>query len=281
MKEIMTNVSECDDADMAESEGSNNMMIPCLLGAVLLIVFILCLLILWQKVSGRNKTEIKAQTYTNTSSTEAVLSGADSGLSEAGMISGKDGATYETAGTPEETMLQQYMAELETLKERVESSLQTMLETKETLLEAADSQSGNTVIKEELSEITNEITELTLQLEDAQTRIDELEESINVINSETITVIQENISEIEQQISDIDNDILDIYTKISDLKTADAELQNKIDEMGSSLKTAAEQNMTNVTNQFNDVNNKMQQMELERLQYLYDAGSGTLHLYSN
>ncbi|MCM1047032.1 MAG: hypothetical protein NC433_01240 [Clostridiales bacterium] len=301
MKEIMTKVSEYDEADMVESEGNNNMMLPCILGVILFIVCILCLFILWQKISGRNKTEIKAETYTGFS--ETVLSeGADGSLSEVSTISGEDGKGYGAADgerTQEEIMLQQYITELETLKEKVESSLQTMLETKETLMEAAEAQLENTVFKEKLSGITNEITELTVQLQTAETRIDELVESITIINSETITDIHNNISEIEQQIDDIDNDILDIYAKISELKTADAELQKKIDEVANSLKTAAEQSMKDITNQFNDVNDRMQQnmtdvtnqfsnvddkmeqMEFERLQYLYDAGSTTLNLYSN
>ncbi|MCM1264294.1 MAG: hypothetical protein NC313_16410 [Butyrivibrio sp.] len=279
MKEIMTNVSEYDDAGMVESENSNNKMIPYILGAILLIVCILCVVILWQKISGRNKTEIKTETYTGIS--ETALSGAaDGGISEVSTVNGEYG-TDETERTQEEIIRQQYMANIGKLREKIESYLQSMLKTKETLAEAAAVQPDNTALKEELSGITNEITALMIQLQAAQTRINEVEESISVMNSETVTVIQENISEIEQQMGDVDNDILDIYAKISDLKTADAELQKKVDEMESSLKTSAEQNMTDVTNQFNSVNNKMQQIEADLLQHLYDAGSDTLYLYSN
>lgn len=283
MKEFMTNVSEYDDAGMVESENNSNRMVPYILGAILLIVCILCVFILWQKISGRNKTEIKTETYTGIS--ETTLSGAaDGGISEVSTVNGEYGEEYgtaETEHTQEEIIRQQYMANIGRLREKIESYLQSVLKTKETLVEAAAAQPDNTALKEELAGITNEITELTLQLQTAQTRINEVEESISVMNSETVTVIQENIREIEQKMSDVDSDILNIYAKISDLKTADAELQKKIDEMESSLKTSAEQNMTDVTNQFSDVNDKMQQMELERLQYIYDADSGTLHLYSN
>lgn len=283
MKEIMTNMSEYDDADMVESENNNNGKVPYILGVILLIVCILCLFMLWGKVSGRNKAEIKTETYTGVS--ETALSGTSgSGVSEVSKVNGEykdEYGTAETDHTQEEIIRQQYMADIERLREKIESSLKSMLKTKEMLEEAAATRPDNATLKEELSGITNEIVKLMLKLQISQTRINELEESITVINSETVTDIYEDISDIEQQIGDIDNDILDIYTKISDLETADAELQEKIDEVADSLKAAVEQNITDVTNQFNDVNNKMQQMELERLQYLYDAGSGTLYLYSN
>ncbi|MDE6748067.1 MAG: hypothetical protein K2K21_03250 [Lachnospiraceae bacterium] len=281
MKEFATEVSENYDERRTDSKGNSDMMIFYILGAILLAVCILCLILLWQKKANSERTGLKSETFTEAA--DIVLTESpESSLSE--LHESTSGEVFETElseYTEEEMIRQQYLTDIEYLREKVEVLLQSMSETKDTLEEVVLAQEEDDVLKEQVSEITSDITQLTIQLQNAQKRIRELKESITAMNNETILVIQENIAEIEGQMSDMDSDISNIYIKIDTLKAMDAELQNKIDEIEKNLKTSAEQNMTNVTNQFNSMSDKMQQIESQLLQHSYDAGTNTLYLYSN
>lgn len=281
MKEFATALSENADERRDDSKRNNDVVIFYFLGAVMLAVCIICLLLLWQKTANRGKTGLKSETYTEASDT-ILAESPESSLSE--LHETTLGEAYETEVseyTEEEIIRQQYLTDIEYLQEKVESLLQSMSETQETLEEVVIAQVEDDVLKEQVNEITGDITQLTIQLQNAQKRILELKESITVMNNETILAIQENIAEIEGQMSDMDSDISNIYIKIDALKTMDAELQKKIDEMEKNLKTSAEQNMTDVSNQFNSVNNKIQWIESQLLRYSYDAESNTLYLYPN
>lgn len=306
MKEFTTCVSENYDERGNDSKRSNDMMIFYILGGLILIVCILCMFLLWRKTANNGKTGLKSETYTEES--DIFLAESPEGnVSE--LHESTSGDTYEnelSEYTQEELIKQQYLTDIEYLREKVEVLLQSMSETKETLENVVITQEEDDVLKEQVSEITSDITQLTIQLQNAQKRIRELKESITVMNNETILVIQENIAEIEGQMNDMDSDISNIYIKIDALKAMDAELQKKIDEIEKNLKTSAEQNMTNVTNQFNSMSDKMQQMEgdtqtkveniqkeissiqnniqqieSQLLRYRYEAESNTLYLYPN
>lgn len=281
MKEFATEMSENVSERRAESKRNSDMMIFYILGAMILVVCILCMLLLWQKTANRGRTGLKSETVTEVSDT-VLAESPEGSLYE--LHESASGDTYEnelSEYTEEEMIREQYMTDIEYLSEKVEVLLKSMSETKETLEQVVITQEENDVLKEQVSEITNDITQLTIQLQNAQKRIRELKESITVMNNETILVIQENIGEIEGQMSDMDSDISNIYIKIEALKEMDAELQRKIDEIEKNLKTSAEQNMTNVTNQFSNMSDKMQQIEAQLLQHSYDAGSNTLYLYTN
>lgn len=306
MKEFMTTVSEYAGENEGESKRNSNMMIIYVMGAVVLVVCILCLLMLWRKIADRNKAVLKSETYTETADT--IMADAPKEeffeLQKTAVEDTNEITISEYA--QEEEIRKQYLADMEYLREKVESLLQSMSKTKETLEEVVKEQEGNVLLKEQVSEITSEISRLTTQLQTTQGRISELKESITVMNNETILEIRENISEIEAQIDTVDIDISDIYTKIDSLKTMDAELQKKIEQLEKNLTASAEQNMTDVSNQFDNVNDKMQQMEgdtqtkVENLQtqisgiqnsiqqlesqilrYNYEAESKTLYLYTN
>lgn len=281
MKEFTTEVSENYNERRDDSKKNIDMMIFYILGAMILVVCILCMFLIWQKTANRGKTGLKSETYTEESDIILAESpeGSISELHES--ISGDDYENELSEYTEEEMIRQQYLTDIEYLSEKVEVLLKSMSETKETLEQVVITQEENDVLKEQVSEITNDITQLTIQLQNAQKRIRELKESITVMNNETILVIQENIGEIEGQMSDMDSDILNIYNKIDTLKTMDAELQKKIDEMEKNLKTSAEQNMADVTNQFDSMSNKMHQIESLLLRYRYEAESNTLYLYPN
>lgn len=306
MNKIMTDVSECSGENKEESKRNSNMMIIYVMGAVVLTICVLCLLMLWRKIADRNKTVLKSETYTESADT-IMADAPKEDLSELQMTTSED--THEitvSESMKEEEIRQQYLTDMEYLREKVESLLQSMSKTKEVLEKVVKEQEGDVLLKEQVSEITREITRLTKQLQTTQERISELKESITVINNETILEVQENISEIEAQINSMSSDISDIYTKIDSLKTADAELQKNIKEIEKNLKTSAEQNMTDVSNKFDSVDDKMQQIEgdmqtkVENLQtqisnihnsiqqieswllrYRYDVESNTLYLYPN
>lgn len=306
MKEIMTGVSEYAGKNENKSKKDSNMMIIYVMGAVVLVVCVLCLLMLWRKIAGRNNTVLKSETHTETIDT--VMADAhkeDLSRLQETTVEEAYGITVSEY-TKEEEIRQQYLTDMEYLREKVESLLQSMTKTKEVLEEVVKEQEGDALLKKQVSEITNEITRLTIQLQTAQERISELKESITVINNETILNVQENINEIEAQINTMNSDISAIYTKIDSLKAVDAGLQKKIEELEKKIKNSAEQNMTDVSSQLGGMNDKMQQMEgdtqtkienlqtqinnvqnsiqkleSQRLKHRYDTESNTLYLYSD
>lgn len=281
MKGFATLVSGNINERRVDSKRNSDLMIFFVLGAMMLVVCILCIFLLWQKTANRRRTGLNTETFTEVS--DIVLAESQEGsLSE--LHDTTSGDVYEielSEYTEEETIRQQYLTDMEYLREKVEGLLQSMSETKETLEEVVIAQEEDDVLKAQVSEITSDITQLTIQLQNAQKRIRELKESITVMNNETILEIQGDITEIESQMSVMDSDISNIYAKIDSLKTVDTELQKKIDDIEKNLTISAEQNMTNVTNQFGSMSDKMQQIESQLLHHNYDAGTNTLYLYSN
>lgn len=286
MRELAVEMPEYVDEKEGEHKKDNGTVAFYMLGAAILAVGILCAILLWRKTPDGAKPEFSAE-------------------------------TYQEEYTEDSAVRQQYMTDVENLKEKVESMLLSMTETKEALESAAEFRETNSVFQEQADTIASNVGILTERLEDTQTRILEIEESISVMNSETIVAIEENLGDIEKQISAINVDISDIYVKADSLTKADTELQSKMEEIERNLKTSAEQNMTNVTNQFDSMNDKMQQMdgstqskiqqlsgdmqteitniqtqinnmqngvhqiESQMLQYNYEPESDTLYLYSN
>lgn len=281
MKEFMTELSGCAGENEEETKRNSNMMIIYVMGAIVLAVCVLCLLMLWRKIADRNKSVLKSETYTEAADT-IMADAPKEDLSELQMTTTDDAHEIMVSEyAQEEEIRQQYLTDMEYLREKVESLLQSMSTTKEALEEVVKEQEDNILLKEQVSEITSEITRLTIQLQTARERISELKESITVMNNETILSVQESISEIEAQMNTMDSNISDIYTKIDSLKMMDEELQKKMEEIEKNLKTSAEQNMADVSNQFDNVNDKMRQIESQLLRYRYDVESNTLYLYPN
>lgn len=261
MKEIMTEVSVNAGENEKESKKNSNMMIIYAMGAIVLVVCILCLLMLWRKIADRNNTVLKSETYTE--AVDAVMANApNEDLSELQKTTIEESNEINVSErVQEEEIRQQYLTDMEYLREKVESLLQFMSTTKDALEKVVKEQEGDVLLKEQVSEITSKIVRLMIQLQTEQERISELKEALTVMNNETILDVQGNISEIKAQMNTIDSDISDIYTQIDSLKSSDAELQKEIEEIEKNLKTSAEQNMKDILNQFDSINDKMQQME--------------------
>ncbi|MDE7283494.1 MAG: hypothetical protein K2N85_07930 [Lachnospiraceae bacterium] len=261
MKEIMTEVSVNAGENEKECKKNSNMMIIYVMGAIVLVVCILCLLMLWRKIADRNNTVLKSETYTE--AVDAVMANApNEDLTELQKTTIEE--SYEISVSEraqEEEIRQQYLTDMEYLREKVESLLQFMSTTKEALEKVVKEQEGDVLLKEQVNEITSKIVKLMIQLQTEQERISELKEALTVMNNETILDVQGNISEIKAQMNTIDSDISYIYTQINSLKTSDAELQKEIEEIEKNLKTSAEQNMKDILNQFDSINDKMQQIE--------------------
>ena len=176
MKEFATVVSEKVDEGRDDSNKNSDMIIFYFLGAVMLAVCILCLFLLWQKASNSRKTELKSESYTEVSDT-VLAESSESSLSE--LHKSESGDVYETEVTEyteEEAIRQQYLTDIEYLREKVEVLLKSMSETKETLEEVVMAQEEDDVLKEQVGEITKDITQLTIQLQNAQKRIRELKD---------------------------------------------------------------------------------------------------------
>lgn len=261
MKEIMTEVTVNAGENEKESKKNSNMMIIYAMGAIVLVVCILCLLMLWRKIADRNNTVLKSETYTE--AVDAVMANApNEDLSELQKTTIEESHEINVSErVQEEEIRQQYLTDMEYLREKVESLLQFMSTTKDALEKVVKEQEGDVLLKEQVSEITSKIVRLMIQLQTEQERISELKEALTVMNNETILDVQGNISEIKAQMNTMDSDISDIYTQIDSLKTSDAELQKEIEEIEKNLKTSAEQNMKDILNQFDSINDKMQQME--------------------
>lgn len=274
MKEFMTKVSDYFNERRNNPEKNGNFMIFCMLGIVVIIIIILCLLLLWRRnMDGKEKEGERAKKM----SVETFAYVPEVRLSQAS----------------DDELKQEYLDNIQYMKEKVGELLDSMIKVKETLEETVIAQQNdNAFLQKQVDEIAADVNNLVLQLENTQNQLYDLTDMVNVMNQKTIPMIQEQITQIEQQMTKVNEDISNIYEKLEMLETTDEELKAKLSEVEKKLRESSEQNMIDITNKFENVNIRLQEIETDVqakiqelaswiLRYRYDAETNTLYLSPN
>ncbi|MDE7017829.1 MAG: hypothetical protein K2P65_09695 [Lachnospiraceae bacterium] len=274
MKEFMTRVSDYLEERRNNPEKNGNFMIFGMLGVVAIIIIILCLLLLWRRNMDRQEKENE---QAKKMSVETFAYVPEIRLSQAS----------------DDELKQEYLDNIQYMKEKVKELLDSMMKVKETLEETVIAQqSDNAFLQKQVDEIAGDVNNLVLQLENTQNQLYDLTDLVNVMNQKTIPMIQEQITQIEQQMSKVNADISNIYEKLAMLETTDEELRAKLNEVEKKLKESSEQNMIDITNKFDHIDIRLQKIEMEiqerinelassMLRYRYDAETNTLYLSPN
>ncbi|MCI9464823.1 MAG: hypothetical protein HFI48_13245 [Lachnospiraceae bacterium] len=249
MNEFMTKVSDYFSERRNDPEKNGNPLVLCMLGVVILVIIILCLILLWRKSSGQKEFENSKK----------------SGESEIRAETYKEVPETRLAGPDESELLkQQYLTNIEYLREKVESLLSSLSKIKETLEETIHTnKEENSALHKQIEEIMGDIGDLVTRLSNTENYMYDLTDMIRIMNEETLPVIREQIDELKAQMSQVNTDISGIYKKIGALETSDADLQAKLRELEGSLKASVEQNLTDITNRFENMNTQIKQVEMQ------------------